>query len=152
VRRALLLFWALLALAGILSPLEARAGRGKPMDCTRSHGKRVDCATRTGSDRELTLPALPAHTLSTGPQGAPALRACPQVFHARRRGRMLAVPVFEMSSSNFPNGDVSFANLRGGGFGRAPPSLPPSPYEVPTGADLQKKIDATPQTQEDVSE
>jgi hypothetical protein len=51
------------------------------MDCARSHGKRVDCAARTDVGRGLAAPSPPAHTLPTGPQGAPALRACPQASH-----------------------------------------------------------------------
>ena len=56
-------------------------GGGNPVDCARSHGKRVDCAPRTGVGRGRSAPSPPAHTLSTGPQGAPALRACPPAFH-----------------------------------------------------------------------
>ena len=51
------------------------------MDCPRSHGKAVDCAARTGVGRGRAAPSPPAHSLSTGPQGAPALRACPQASH-----------------------------------------------------------------------
>ena len=52
-------------------------GHGKPVDCARSRGKPVDCASRTGWQETC----LPAHGLPTGPQGAPALRACPQASH-----------------------------------------------------------------------
>jgi len=38
-------------------------------------------ALRAPAGREESAPCQPVHRLSTGPQGAPALRACPQAFH-----------------------------------------------------------------------
>ena len=138
----LLLLRVLHALVVSAHRLWTATKHGKPMDCTRAHGKPVDCATRTG--RQGTC--LPAHRLSTGPQGAPALRACPQVSHAFWLGRQQA---FSRSGCPQPGkaissifgfmkkGNDTAANQvwsgttldrspRGGGFGRAPPFLPPS--------------------------
>ena len=42
----------------------------------------MDCAARTGVGRGLVAPSPPAPSPSTGPQGAPALRACPQASNA----------------------------------------------------------------------
>ena len=69
------------ARSGPAGPPQEVRGRGTPMDCPRSHGKAVDCAARTGVGRGRAAPSPPAHSLSTGPQGAPALRACPQASH-----------------------------------------------------------------------
>jgi len=68
-----------------LAPPRAVLGYGAHVDCARSHVKRVDCATRTGEKGAKSAPIPPAHTLSTGPLGAPALRACPQAFHTLGR-------------------------------------------------------------------
>jgi len=74
-------FWIMVALAVFAAFARAWKARGLRPFPWKACGLRCAHRRRSGA----SAPSPPAHTLSTGPQGAPTLRACPQAFHTLGR-------------------------------------------------------------------
>ena len=134
--QGLMAFWIMMILgvpAGLARALKACGLRPFPW---KACGLRFAHRRRSGAFRPLPACPHPFHGAPgrTGPAGLPT---------SFQRPRPSAGDRFAFSTRPASKLKDHQQQLRGGGFGRAPPSLPPPPYETPTETNLQKVLYAT---------